>query len=214
MGHRLLAAAAVSLVTLASCASTGISDLYMSPDTDGARTQSVFFAGEPVSCILKMNSGRSDETLLVSFRPLEANGDVLNLPAQLVTNSAPGKTNGVVATPFPAPAVVAFANPTAVLIASPDCTDDPNSQIALLKDIRAKLLIHLADGVAHKQPDTSGVNPPLPPDATLFTDVITEADLIKTIFVSHIGSTMFHDFADTRDVPTAPAVDAMSPGAK
>ncbi len=215
LGHTLLATATLSLIALVSCASTGIADLYMSPDPDGARNQSVFFAGEPVSCILKMNSGRLDETLLVSFRPLEANGEVLDLPAMLITNSAPGKMNGIVATPFPAPAVVAYTNTTADLVTFADCNSaDPQSQTGLLKEIRAKLIKHMADGNVHKLPDLSGMNPPLPPDSGNFADALVEAELIRALFIAHIGSTMFHDFPDERDVPIAPIPDPMEPAPK
>lgn len=212
LGLSLLGVATVCLMPLASCASTGIADLYMSQDSDGARIQSVFFAGEPVNCILKMNSGRLDETLLVSYRPLEANGDVLDLPAQLVSNSAPGKTSGVVATPFPAPAVVAFTNPAlamnpGLLVTHADTTDDSNDQIRLMDEIRAKMIAHFLDGNVHKIPDMSGMT--LGPDALGTAQALTETEQLKNLFATHVGSTNFHDFADTRDVLTAPAPDAM-----
>ena len=220
LGLSFLAAAAASFVPLASCASTGIAELYMSPDADGNRTQSVFYGGQPVICVLKMNSGRKDETLLVSFKPLEANGEVLDLPSILVLNAAPGKANAVIATPFPAPAVVAFANPAVVakpdlLVTHADVGNDPgalNPQMDLLREIRAKLLAHFADGVVHKMPDVSGVMPPLPPDATSTPAAVLEALEIRSLFVAHISSTMLHDFPDTRNIPIAPAPDPMAFG--
>lgn len=214
-----LAAATASLVPLASCASTGIADLYMSSDTNGARTQSVFYGGQPVNCILKMASGRTDETLLISFRPLEANGEVLDLPAQLVSNTAPGKTSGEVATLFPPPAVIAFDNPAlannvlvthedaALMVTAADASA-VNNQIALLTEIRAKMLMHFADAAIHKVPDDSGNMSP--PDAKDTPGAVAEAAEVRRLFTSHIGNTMFHDFPDVRNVPTAPVPDAMA----
>lgn len=219
LGLSFLAAATAAFVPLASCASTGISDVYMSPDLDGARTQSVFYAGEPVNCVLKMNSGRKDETLLVSFKPLEANGDVLDLPSILVSNTAPGKTNGAIGTPFPPPAVIAFANPAVaakpdLLVVHPDIANgDPNAlnnQIDLLKEIRAKMYAHFTDGIVHKMPDLSAGTPG--PDAESTPAAVFEVEEVTKLFIGHIGSTMYHDFADTRNVPTAPSPDVMSFG--
>ena len=203
---------------LSACKTSGIADLYMSPDQDGSRNQSAYFAGQPIYCVLKMNSGRLDETLLVSYQPVQVIGTDGNVfdphgAPQLVSNVAPGRFEGIVATLFPAPAVVARANPNAQLVMAADSTDGA-SQVALVNDLRAKMLAHFADGTIHREVDLSGVQPPMQDPVMSPGLVPALAAQVRSLFSAHISSTTYHYFSDDRDTLVYPLADPSAPPAQ
>jgi hypothetical protein len=116
----LLAFCSVGL-SLASCSSTGFAGaMFTSPDTDGKRTQSVFFSdyaeSPAIYVIIPIVSGRNDETLTVSVKVFDVLGK--NVEATfpnpiIISQQAPGVQNKPtnITVQFPDPAPVSVQNP-------------------------------------------------------------------------------------------------------
>src|SRR5690348_7287213 len=94
----VLALAGVGL-SLASCSSTGFAgSIYMSPDSDGKRTQTNFYedsAETPsIFVIVPIVSGRNDESLVVSIRVKDVFGQKVSSVYKpfVIAQVAPGVT--------------------------------------------------------------------------------------------------------------------------
>ena len=108
-------------LSLVSCSSTGFAGAaFTSPDSDGKRTQTVFFAdyqeSPQIFCVIPLVSGKNDETLTVAVKVFDVLGK--NVQATfpepiIISQTAPG----VVTKPanfsiaFPDPAPIPVANP-------------------------------------------------------------------------------------------------------
>lgn len=116
----LLALCGVGL-SLASCSSTGFAgDMYTSPDTDGKRTQSVFFSdyaeSPAIYIIIPIVSGKNDETLTVSVKVFDVLGTNVEKTFPdpiIIAQGAPGiqKERSYQVVQFPDPAPVSIPNP-------------------------------------------------------------------------------------------------------
>lgn len=105
-------------LSLSSCASNGFAgDIYMSPDTDGKRTQTNFFAdyveSPAIYAIIPIVSGRADYTLTASVQVRSIGKDKVDFPPIVVYQDDPGlaQTKTDVSVQFPDPPEVDVLNP-------------------------------------------------------------------------------------------------------
>ncbi|HEX7667600.1 MAG TPA: hypothetical protein VF407_23870, partial [Polyangiaceae bacterium] len=85
---------------LSSCASNGFAgDIYMSPDSDGKRTQTNFFSDyvetPAIYAIVPIVSGRKDYTLTVSVKVKSIGKDAVDFPPIVVYQDDPGVATSV-----------------------------------------------------------------------------------------------------------------------
>jgi hypothetical protein len=125
----LLALSGVGL-SLASCSSTGFAGaVYTSPDSDGKRTQTVFFSDYAESpgiyFVVPIVSGKNDETLTVSVKVFDVLGTNVEgtFPNPIiVSQQAPGVQEK------PSNVVVQFPDPQPVQVFNPN---DPTTPLMI-----------------------------------------------------------------------------------
>jgi hypothetical protein len=108
-------------LTLASCSSTGFAGAaYMSPDSDGKRTETAFYSdyAETASFffVVPIVSGRNDETLNIYIKVKSIFGEDVSSTFKnpiLVTSQAPGVN------PKPTNVVVQFPDPPPIQVFNP-----------------------------------------------------------------------------------------------
>jgi hypothetical protein len=206
LGAGALLGGVVLSVASASCASSGIVEVFTTTGQSDTDLRSEFFVGEPVTCQARVSTARQGMHLDYRLRVLEIDGQSGNFGLFNLGTVIQDKVQRGLADPMPLPrtSIQARLDHPARIVTAPDAVDDPTG-IALAQDIHDTLVEHMRDPLSHKDGridptvaliEAGGNCSKIDPAPTK-EGCPAQINFWKAIFARHIGDPTYHEVPDT-----------------